>query len=141
MRLVYNAFFMLPDDIRKGVGRGGEDIACQFLIRKGYWIIGRNYRKKWGEIDIVAEKDETVRFIEVKAVSVRGGDFSREMQRLPEELVHRRKLRKIARTAALYMEEKKDAREYQIDVVGIVMNQTSRVARCRLFEQALGEDL
>ena len=132
---------VIPDDIRKEVGRGGEEIACRFLIRRGYKIIDRNYRKKWGEIDIIAEKEGSVRFVEVKAVTNRGMDFSREMFRLPEELVHRTKLRKVARTAALYMEEKEDMREYQIDVVGVIMNEQTRTARCRLFEQALEDNL
>src|SRR3989344_3957542 len=108
------------DQARKEVGKSGEDIACQFLARKGYKVIGRNYRKKWGEIDIIAEKDGVVRFIEVKAVS-QTGDFSREMEYRPEELVHRSKLEKVARTAALCMEEWRDKREYQIDVVGVIM--------------------
>ena len=132
---------MIPDDIRKDVGRDGEDIACQFLERKGYKIIGRNYRRKWGEIDIIAEKGGVIRFVEVKALTLHDGDFSREMDRLPEELVHRSKLRKVARTAVLYMEERKDKREYQIDVVGVIMNEATRTARCRLFEQALEENL
>ncbi len=133
---------MIPDDIRKDVGRGGEDIACQFLERKGYKIIERNYRRKWGEIDIIAAKDGTVRFVEVKAVSRESlRDLSREMDYRPEELVHRTKLRKIARTASLYMEEKRDEREYQIDVVGVIMNKATRTARCRLFEQALESNL
>lgn len=132
--------FMLPDEVRKNVGRGGEDIACQFLVRKGYTILSRNYRRKWGEIDIIAEKDGTVRFVEVKAVSSHG-DFSREIVRQPEELVHRTKLKKLARTAALYMEEKKDVREYQIDAVAVVMDEATRTAHCKLYEQALEENL
>src|SRR3989338_4219269 len=131
------------EDMRKDVGRGGEDIACQFLARKGYKVIERNYRRKWGEIDIIAEKDGTVRFVEVKAVSrenipVNG---SREIDYRPEELVHKSKLRKVARTAALYMEEKRDEREFQIDVVGVILDTSARIARCRLFEQALEENL
>ncbi len=129
---------MIPDDIRKDVGKGGEDIACRFLEGKGYRVIDRNYRRRWGEIDIIAVKDGTVRFVEVKAVSRESlPDISREMDYRPEELVHRTKLRKVARTASLYMEEKRDDREYQIDVVGVIMNEATRTARCRLFEQAL----
>jgi len=133
---------VIDDEMRKNVGRIGEGIACQFLVRRGYQVLERNYRRKWGEIDIIAEKGGTVRFVEVKAVTIRGtGDFSREMDRQPEELVHRTKLRKVARTAALYMEEKRDVREYQVDVVGVIMNERTRTARCRLFEQALEENL
>ena len=126
---------MIPDDARKRVGRSGEDIACQFIERKGYKVLERNYRRKWGEMDIVAVRGESVRFVEVKAVSRESRDYR------PEELVHRAKLRKLARTAALYMEEKKDDREYQIDVVGVIMNEATRMAKCHLFEQALEDNL
>jgi len=123
-------------------GNIGEDIACQFLERKGFRIVGRNYLRKWGEIDIIAEKGNIVRFIEVKSVSRDTlPDISREMDYRPEELVDLRKLRKLARTASLYMEEKDDDREYQIDVIGVIMSATSRTARCRMIEQALEDNL
>ncbi len=133
----------VDDSVRKERGQRGEEIAAEFLRRKGFQIIGRNYRKPWGEIDLIAIKSETVRFIEVKAVSREMGraDVTREMDYRPEELVHTAKLRKVARTAALYMEEKKDEREYQIDVVGVIMDERKRVAKCRLFEQVLDGEI
>ena len=130
------------EDSRKKIGQLGEDIACQFLERKGFKILERNYRKPWGEIDIIAEKDGVVRFVEVKAVSRESlPDISREMDYRPEEMVTPDKLRKVARTAVLYMENKKDKREYQIDVVGVIMDIASKKARCRLIEQALEDNL
>ncbi|MDO8561199.1 MAG: YraN family protein [bacterium] len=127
---------------RKEVGRDGEDIACQFLESKGFRILERNYRKPWGEIDIIAEKAGEVRFVEVKAVSrERLPDISREMDYRPEEMVTKIKLKKVARTAALYMENKKDKREFQIDVVGVIIELGTRKARCRLIEQALEDNL
>ena len=60
---------MVDDTQRKEVGRIGEGIATQFLERKGFRVVARNYRKPWGEIDIIAEKGGIVRFVEVKAVS------------------------------------------------------------------------
>lgn len=120
---------------KREIGRIGEEIAAEFLERKGFKIVDKNYRKKWGEIDIVAEKSNCIRFVEVKAVSRESLDYR------PEELVDRRKLRKLARTAALYMESKGDKREFQIDVVGVIMNKTKRTAHCRLFEQALEDNL
>ena len=129
-----------PD--RKSVGHAGEDIGCQFLESKGFKVLERNYRRPWGEIDIVAEKDGIVRFIEVKAVSRESlPDISREMDYRPEEMVTPEKLRKVARTAQLYMENKKDSREYQIDVVGVIMDMATKKARCRLIEQALEDNL
>ena len=126
----------------KNVGQSGEDIACQFLESKGFKVLERNYRKPWGEIDIVAEKGGVVRFVEVKAVSCESlPDISREMDYRPEEMVTASKLKKVARTAALYMENKKDKREFQIDVVGVIVDLSARKARCRLIEQALEDNL
>ena len=119
-------------------GALGEDIARQFLERKGFKIIEMNYRKPWGEIDIIALKNNEVRFIEVKAVSGDLDSLSRESNSYrPEEQIHPAKLKKIVRTAQLYMEYKKDDREYQIDAVGVILDPITRKARCRLFEQIL----
>ena len=130
---------IVDDESRKRVGRIGESVAAQFLERKGFIILDRNYRKPWGEIDLIAEKAGVVRFVEVKTLSRESfPDISREMSDYrPEEQVHPAKLRKIARTAELYMNGKRDDREYQIDVVGVFLNVKTRQARCRLFEQVL----
>jgi len=131
---------VLADSKRKEVGRIGESIAAQFLERKGFTLLARNYRKPWGEIDIIAEKAGVVRFVEVKAVSRERlpTDVSRETSNYrPEEQVHPAKLRKVARTAELYMVEKGDKREFQIDVIGVFLDMKTRQARCRLFEQVL----
>lgn len=126
-------------DWKRTVGAVGESVAADFLTRKGFTIIGRNYRKPWGEIDIIAERGGVVRFVEVKTVSRETlPDVTRESaNHRPEELVHGFKLRKIARTAESYMSEHHDSREYQIDVVGVFLDMAHRKARCRLFEQVL----
>lgn len=119
-------------------GALGEEIACTFLQKKGFKILERNYRKPWGEIDIIAEKRGEVRFIEVKAFSGDLERLSRESNSYrPEEQIHPAKLKKIVRTAQLYMAYKEDDREYQIDAVGVILDPITRKARCRLFEQIL----
>ncbi|HVM73697.1 MAG TPA: YraN family protein [Candidatus Paceibacterota bacterium] len=130
---------VINDKKRKEVGRIGESVAAEFLQRKGFRIIERNYRKPWGEIDIIAEKNGVVRFVEVKTLSHENiTDISREMPDYrPEEQVHPAKLHRIARTAELYMNGTRDSREYQVDVVGVFLNTVTRKARCRLFEQVL----
>ena len=50
----------------KNIGELGENVACEFLIKNGYKIICRNYRNKYGEIDIIASFKNEVVFIEVK---------------------------------------------------------------------------
>jgi putative endonuclease len=124
---------------KRQIGNIGEDAAVEFLRRKGFDIVERNHLRPWGEIDIVAVKGETVRFVEVKAVSREmAGDVTRENEGYrPEEQVHPAKLKKLARTAELYMNEKNDQRDYQIDVVGVFLDHTRRMARCRLYEQVL----
>lgn len=117
----------------------GEDVAARFLEQKGFRILCRNYRKPWGEIDIIAEKDGIVRFVEVKSVTREIlNDVSRENQDYrPEELVHEYKLIKIMRTAEFYMNEKDIGSEFQVDVVGVFLDMEHRRARCRLYEQVL----
>ena len=127
------------DADRKEVGRIGEALAAKFLENKGFTVLARNYREKWGEIDIVAEKGGCVRFVEVKTVSRENiDDGSREMNDYrPEEMVHPAKLQRVARTAETYMAELHDERDYQIDVVGVLLDSTHKRAHCRLFEQVL----
>ena len=124
---------------RKEIGQFGEDVACQYLVSKGFTILRRNYLRSWSEIDIIAEKGSSVRFVEVKALSRENlDDISREMNDYrPEEQVHPAKLKKIARTAELYMQETGDERDFQIDVVGVYLDLVRRKARCRLYEQVL----
>jgi len=54
---------------KRRLGDIGENIACDFLKKRGFEILDRNYLKKWGEIDIVARKDSVIHFVEVKSVS------------------------------------------------------------------------
>ena len=124
---------------KRQIGNIGEDAAARFLERRGFVIIERNHLRPWGEIDIIAVKGGTVRFIEVKAVSREMiGDVTRENEGYrPEEQVHPAKLKKLARTAELYMSERNDQRDYQLDVVGVFLDHTRRIARCRLYEQVL----
>jgi len=61
----------MEDDKRQSLGKMGEDLACTELERRGYAILARRYRSRFGEIDIVANHEETIVFVEVKA---RDGD-------------------------------------------------------------------
>jgi putative endonuclease len=58
-------------DSRQILGKGGEDLACDELTQRGYAILERRYRSRYGEIDIIARDGDVTVFIEVKA---RGGD-------------------------------------------------------------------
>ncbi|MEJ5312981.1 MULTISPECIES: YraN family protein [Anaerolinea] len=51
---------------RQRLGKWGEDLAVKYLTQKGYIILARNVRTEFGEIDIVAQRGETMIFVEVK---------------------------------------------------------------------------
>ena len=77
------------------LGKKAEDYASRFLLQNGYKIIDRNFRSRFGEIDIIALKDDVLVFVEVKARwSTKFG--------LPEEAVTPQKLWKIGRTGEYY---------------------------------------
>ena len=63
----------MPEDPRQILGKLGEELAAAELERRGYAILARRYRTRFGEIDIVARDGETLVFVEVKARA--GGEF------------------------------------------------------------------
>ena len=54
-------------DNRQALGISGENLACDELRRRGYAILERRYRTRFGEIDIIAREGKTIVFVEVKA--------------------------------------------------------------------------
>lgn len=84
------------DKIKKIRGKKGEDLACRYLKEQGYRILDRNVRYKMGEIDIVAQIDDTICFVEVKA-------RTRMDYGMPRDAVNARKQQKLVRCAQLYL--------------------------------------
>ncbi len=98
---------------KKEIGAEGEDLAVRTLKKSGYRIIQKNYRTKFGEIDIVAEHKDCLVFVEVKrrSTGIYGMSF---------DAVGIRKKRHIIRTAQCYLKEFKcENRKTRFDVVGI----------------------
>lgn len=94
-----------------------EEEACLFLIRQDFNILFRNYRTSFGEIDIIAEKDKTIHFVEVKAVSQE--TFNRGIR--PHDHVTREKIRRIRMVAQHFLVTYElSAMSSQIDLVAIV---------------------
>ncbi len=61
-----------PSNHKTNIGKIGENIAAVFLSRKGYRVVSRNFRARYGELDIVALEGDTLVFVEVKPVSGTG---------------------------------------------------------------------
>lgn len=129
---------------KQKIGEIGENVACKFLVKQGFKIIDRNYRKKWGEIDIVAQKDNILHFIEVKSVSLRTD--LKDLNKVgpwnnyqPEENVHFWKQKRLARAIQTYLLEKKvpEDLEWQVDIMAIFLDFKTKKAKMRLTENVI----
>ena len=101
----------MPDKREKGIK--GEETALRFLKKEGYRIITQNYRSRFGEIDIIAEEDGCLVFIEVKSRSNKafGGPF---------DSINSTKKRHMIQSAISYMKTNECfGRKIRFDVVGI----------------------
>ncbi|MDP3710824.1 MAG: YraN family protein [bacterium] len=125
----------MPSQKRK-FGDIGEKIAEDYLLKKNYKIIGRNYWKPWGEIDLIAKKDDRLVFIEVKT-----RDAKNTQHYLPEYSINRSKVKKLQKICETYLWENKAPidREWQIDVVAISINRNNYKARINHIENAVWE--
>jgi len=116
-------------------GKLGEQIARDYLIKKGYRIIRQNFQTRFGELDIVASKDNLLIFIEVK-LKVEA-DFGR-----PEEMITQKKLRQVKNTAEIFLMQEKtylsNFKQYRIDAICIILNQDMTVKEIRHYENLTG---
>ena len=94
------------------LGNSGENQAESYLKAKGYSILVKNYKCKLGEIDLIAEKDDKLVFIEVKTRS--NEKFGKGF-----EAVTHKKVDKIRKVATVYLLQKKLQREVRFDVISI----------------------
>lgn len=85
-------------DINKILGDAGENFAAKYLEERGYKIIARNYRTDFAEIDIIAELDDEIIFVEVKT-------RSNTRRGLPAEAVNLRKQKKIIEAASVFLQD------------------------------------
>ncbi|GHO45438.1 UPF0102 protein [Ktedonospora formicarum] len=117
---------------RQKLGSLGESLAASRLQARGYYIVERNFRCPYGEIDLVAEEGEDLVFVEVK--TRRGTAYG-----LPEEAVDWRKQRKLIQVAYYYLNQYScSERSWRIDVVAIEMN-SGQPVDIRIYKHAVTE--
>lgn len=110
-------------------GSFAEGLAEKFLRDRGYKILGRNYRKPWGEVDIIAEKEGIIVFVEVKA-----SDSPAPKGFEPEKRVNDSKIRKIKLAAQTYIQQNNlDNMSWQIDIIAIELNKDRGTAKITHF--------
>ncbi len=117
-------------DFRKKIGFEGEKLAAKYLKRKGYKIIQTNYRCKLGEIDIVAEQNKIIVFVEVRTKHS-------EKLGLPQYSINTAKRGQISRAALCYIKEKKIVDQTcRFDVIAITFPSDSKEPKLEHIENA-----
>jgi len=128
-------------------GKIGENIATKFLMKHNFAILERNYTKKWGEIDIIAEKDNRLYFIEVKSVSRETlntfipksyDDSDERYEHRPEDNMHPWKLKRLSRVIQTYLLAKNlDEKDWQLDLFVVYLCQKEKRARVKVVSDII----
>jgi putative endonuclease len=117
--------------VRQGLGRAGERQAAKALQRQGYRILEQNFRCVIGEIDLIAEDEHDLIFVEVK--TRRGSAYG-----LPEEAVTVRKQRKLVQVASHYLNVHRcTERSWRIDIVAVQLSKSGRLEEIRIYQNAV----
>ncbi len=105
----------MTDKDRKILGKFGEDLAEAMLENSGYKILKRNFFIGHSDIDIIAEIDKLIVFVEVRTKSS-------DQHGMPEETLTGKKIKQMKKTAGLYLEKFKVQNAARLDAVCIIMD-------------------
>jgi putative endonuclease len=119
------------NDKRVSLGRWGEDLAIAELVHRGYEIVARNWRCQVGEVDIVARRDATVHFFEVR--TRRGREFG-----TPEESLTPAKQQRMIDVALTYLAEHEPddvhGADWRVGLVAVEMDRAGRLLRLEVYD-------
>jgi putative endonuclease len=123
----------VSDDPRHHLGRIGERLALDHLLRLGYLLVARNHRTRHGELDLVVHDAQTLVFVEVK--TRRATSARRE----PWEALHPRKRRQVRAMAGAFLAEVPErprTENLRFDAIGVVIDPQGRLVRLDHLEAA-----
>jgi putative endonuclease len=127
----------MSDDPRRALGSHGEELACAHLAERGYAVVDRNFRTRYGELDLVARDERFLVFCEVKTRLERGspGPFG------PLTSVGARKRRQVREMARQWLGERAgrlDGRppELRFDAIGVTLRPSGGLVRIEHLEGA-----
>ncbi len=105
---------VVPPTARALIGKRGEELAARFLEAQGFRILVRNWRCRLGEIDLIVQREQEIRFVEVK--TRRGTAFG-----YPEESVTGLKRLRWFRAIEVWLQSQAPSvSKYQADVISIL---------------------
>ena len=118
-------------DQRRRLGRRGEELAKRHLVSIGYAVLESNHRTKSGEIDLIAEREGVLVFVEVR--TRRGSGFGS-----PEESVTAAKRSRLVTCAEEYIQSAGvESVDWRIDVVALELDASGRLIRLDVLENAV----
>ncbi len=123
----------MSEDARHHLGQLGEQLAAEHLERRGFQIIERNYRTRWGELDIVAYDGSTLAFCEVKTRRMSAGEGN------PLDAVGTLKRSRVRKMAGRWLIERVDrpyAQSLRFDAIGVTFDRSGRLAGIEHLEGA-----
>jgi putative endonuclease len=120
---------------RRQLGASGERVAANWLEARGYRILARNWRCPYGELDLIAEQDGELVFVEVK--TRRGTSHG-----APEEAITPAKRARLVAAAQSYLAEiaAPDDRPFRIDVLAVDIAASGAFQGVRHFPRAVGAE-
>jgi putative endonuclease len=123
----------VSSDPRHRIGELGEQLAAEHLARRGYRIVERNYRTRWGELDIVACDGSTLAFCEVKTrrAGFRAGT--------PFDAIHPRKraqVRRMVRSWLADRPERPSVPGIRCDAIGVTVDRAGELIAIEHLESA-----
>ena len=124
----------MSDDVRHKLGEAGERLAAEHLERRGFVILERNYRTRWGELDLVAFDGRVLSFCEVKTRRM-GGAYGSAL-----EAVSRAKQARVRRMASQWLAARGRNRPYaavvRCDAIGVTVDAGGRMVSLEHLEGA-----
>jgi putative endonuclease len=121
----------MPTDSRKSLGRLGEQLAADHFERLGWRVVDRNYRTRFGELDLIALDGATLVFAEVKTCRLGRGQ--------PWDSLHERKRAQVRKIAGLWFSERRAAPFFErlrFDAIGVLVDDRDKLVRLDHIEDA-----
>lgn len=114
------------------LGKAGEQLAIKFLNIKSFKIIETNYTSPLGEIDIIAQNNSVLYFIEVKT-------RSSDNYGTPFDAVNYKKQQRLSRIATYYMMINREYTNYRFGVIGIIYDYSKRKYKVEFIDNAFDQ--
>lgn len=119
-------------------GEIGEKLAADYLKKQGYKVLSRNFRTKFGELDIICKKGRVLVFVEVKAIMI--GDLRFAISHLlffsPEQHFTKQKITRLKRAIEIFLIKNKlsSETEQRLDLIALELDVNSKLKDLRHYE-------